>query len=440
MSFSSLYTMIIKSLQGVIVFLLACMSLQCSSTHDLTEKEEAANYTFGEKKYVKPAEEIEVLPLTKSQRRYFSTLSKQAYTALGKRINVNPNNHLLSPIGFHILSAMCEPLVDDQRYITALSGLSDVSPDSRQALQTLSASVIKSLPALDKTSDIFFVNMAVLFHEKEQDLSQIHFPDGYSEIIDKYYDGLLAEGPRTDDFITKLSEWARYYSSGKVLPPYFLSTVDCLSLMYFSAPWAEGFNPKDTQIRPFWAADKTCKELPTMHMEGYFDILQHEYYTAIKLPLGNHSKISVVVTIPHDDIAILTLLNELSENGMEDAFCTRRAQLFLPVIHIDSMAYLDDFCPTLSTVLAESSFFSQFLNDDASDYTLTQKLTIDWNEAGIQASSLSESGQPETSSEDSFPDQEEELFVDINRPFIFTVQVEGLDIALFCGYYGGEET
>lgn len=419
----------ISSFVGVVCLALFVASCASSALEDET-------IILNEKKYVKPTRELDGLALTKSQEEYFSAVSNEAFSALSKRILVNPNNHLLSPIGFHLLSAMCAPLVNDAQYYAVLNNTFDLPGMDDSSIHSLSKAFINKLPALDNSVDFITVNMAVIFHDSND--VAYHFPAGYDKLIDDYYDGVVVETKKTDAFSSKLTNWVQNYSAGRLsLLPLF-SSVNLVSNSYFSGCWKFGFDPNNTRVESFKTVQGKYEEHPMMCMSGTYKVYQHDKYTSIKLPLGEKDRLSMTIVLPSEDESIIDVLNTLSETGLNGSFEEKDATLFLPKIKITDNAYIDDFSPELANSISKSDFFHQFIFEGASDYSILQSLGIEWNEAGIMASSSSFTGQLDYSSEDENK-KENALVVKINRPFIFSIGIEGTSICLYCGFYGGSE-
>lgn len=379
---------------------------------------------------VKPSSSISSLPITRSQQTAFECSSSYSFKALREMHRLVPNrSHLVSPLGYTILLPMVAELAGED-YIDAMKEELGIQGMPIDDIHRGVGSLMSSMPALDLGTEVSFANLAL-----SADSPSPLFPDSSREVWETYYSALVAEGTHSKEFASAASKWVYTHTGGRISEPVIIEgTVLVSSSFYFEAPLKYAFNPKQTSNASFWGTPDKSVSLPMMHADFLARYMQNELYDAIKLPVGDNAKFSLIAVLPHSGTDIPTLLEKLEKENIKGTWKQdRMVRISIPKISLSAGVPLSSFSSTLSEIVEKQ--LSPKLEGNIGILGIVQNCDFTLDETGMKGTGRSMMSDIANSLDPESEPVPEPFVFNANRPFIFTVIVEDTQIALYAGLY-----
>ena len=264
------------------------------------------------------------------------------------------------------------------------------------------------------------------------------FHKSFLGIAGKYYQGAL----RKVDFLrdpgrslAEINRWAEEKTNGKItglLNPGNITRDTRLvltSAVYFKGSWESRFDPKETRMEPFTLESGKTVQVQMMSQKGEFGLSRDENSVILKMPYAG-GKLSMVIMMPLSG-KLEVLENSFLAGGLRARLSSLPRESMR--LQVPKFQMTDSF--NLNEPLISLGMRNAF--DDKADFsgmTRSEKLFIsavrhkafvDVNEEGTEAAAATAVVIGTLSAR--------EMFVQINRPFIFMIRDEQSGSILFLG-------
>lgn len=259
----------------------------------------------------------------------------------------------------------------------------------------------------------------------------------YVSLLENYYDAFITTQNFSDPATVKaINNWCGENTAGKInhilneLTPNDVMVL--INALYFNAPWAEEFDPKQTSSSTFKGM-KEDREVQMMQKKDSFEYAEYQGCQMVRLPYAGGRYSMLVVLPPHNwDInTIIPYINESMYDAAMDIISTREVILQMPKFKLETELILNK---TLNKMGIWTAF------DGAADFKgisamgplslgmVKQKCYIDVTEKGTEAAAVTVAQVRLTSAR---PMPVTRMTVD--RPFLFLIADAQTDNILFAG-------
>jgi len=207
-----------------------------------------------------------------------------------------------------------------------------------------------------------------------------------------------------------------------------------LNAIYFNGIWKTKFDKKETHNYPFYLADGTKSDVPTMKLETSLEYTSNDLFSAVNLPYGN-GQFQMTVLLPTQGKTTKNLIAELNTNNWHEwmkSFKSNNCVVTMPRFKFSWDMELNDVLKTMGmpkpfTPMAD---FSGICKDGGLCIDkVIHKTYIDVNETGTEAAAVTAVVMIFTSSLE--PDLRK--YFTVNRPFLFAITEKTTGAILFIG-------
>jgi serine protease inhibitor len=370
--------------------------------------------------------------LSPSELRIVEGANAFAFDLLRQATSALPpdSNAFLSPLSASMalgmtLNGASGQTHDDMRRVLGLAGMAEA--DINRGYQDLLA----LLDGLDSRTEMTIAN-SIWGH------ATLPIEPAFTDAGRTYFDAEVS----TLDFgspeaLTTINDWVSRETGGRI--PRLLDQIShdevmfLVNAIYFKGKWRNTFDPTNTQIGPFHAADGRDRAAHLMRQTE--DLRYHEtgQYQAVDLLYGNGA-FAMTVLLPkagHEPAGILAQLDPESWSTLTGQFRETEVILTLPRFRLEYGRELADDLTALGMGIAfgESADFSRIADVRSERLYLTrvdQKTFVEVNEEGTEAAAATAVGVGVTSAPVSV-----EMRVD--RPFVFAIRERLSGAVLFLG-------
>jgi serpin B len=192
-----------------------------------------------------------------------------------------------------------------------------------------------------------------------------------------------------------INSWVNSNTKGKIRELVSPDAVKDASMVltnavYFKGTWVDMFDSSLTQSAPFYLADGSTIQIPTMNrnatIASYFD----QDVTVIELHYSGIPAASMVIVLPATGISINDIVKSLDTNTLDgwiSQLIPRGVTLYLPKFHIDFTQDLTQSLQNLGikTAFSRSADFTPTSIQDTSVTGVIHKATMDVDEQGTVA-------------------------------------------------------
>ncbi len=255
-----------------------------------------------------------------------------------------------------------------------------------------------------------------------------------------YFNAVVREldfnDPQAADII---NAWVEEKTNGKIKdiiqPPIDpLIIMYLINAIYFKGAWTYEFDPENTEDRPFYLANGTTIDCPTMTIKAKFGYYYDDDVMVVDLPYGN-DKFSMTIFLPPYQTDINTLIADFTRDNF-DSWCANLSRdsinLFMPKFKLERAYGLKNIIKSLGMEVAfypETADFTN-INEIADLYIsdVKHKTFVEVNEEGTEAAAVTVVTMSTTS-----VGPEQEIFVYVDRPFLFVIRDNVSNSILFMG-------
>ena len=268
----------------------------------------------------------------------------------------------------------------------------------------------------------------------------LHFQDDFAKNNSDYFNAQIQEIDIADsDSVKRINDWVKKSTDQKIdgivkapLDPDLVTLL--INAIYFKGDWTHEFNKDLTNDQAFHLLDGSTKDVPLMSLNEKLAYMENEHFQAVELPYGE-GEMSMKVFLPKEDSSLeefkKLLTNENWVNWSKE-FNARQGNVLLPKFRLEYETQLNDALKKLGmgSAFSDSADFSKMIKEDhpLKISKVKQKTFIEVNEVGTEAAAVTsvEVVTESASVDDSF-------FMEVNRPFFFTITDDETDTILFMG-------
>ena len=362
---------------------------------------------------------------------------------------IEPNNLL----GFKLLHHV-EPK-DDNVFLSPLSAFTAVllaynGADGETKREMAEALHIDSYELVEVNKAIFALVNKLQKEGEDIELSlansiwlneQYQFDEGFSENATNYFSAEHEMIDINDDAsVDFINDWVSEATNEKItemvekpLSKDFLAMI--LNAVYFNGKWQYAFDEANTTESIFYHDNNEISVL-FMMLEEELPYFEDDLLQAVQLPYGT-GEMSMQIFLPKENVELETFMKELTQENWtiwNSQFQTKSGTLKVPKYQIEYETSLTDGLKELGIEQAFDKYKAQFPNlieEDEQIYIheIKQKTFIDVSEEGTEAAGATSVEVRLTSAivdEDNF-------YMEVNRPFFFTIKEEETNAILFMG-------
>jgi len=206
-----------------------------------------------------------------------------------------------------------------------------------------------------------------------------------------------------------------------------------LNALYFKGSWSNMFEKSSTQFMPFYLANRTSVEVPTMMGEVDARVAYGEHWSALELPYGR-TNFTMVIVMPNETLPDLyaELSGELWNNIISsiDAYSAfSETMVYLPKFKFSYEQMLNDYLISMGMVDAFDELKANLSEmSDSQLYVdfVKQNTFVEVNEEGTEAAAVTTVGI----SNDGAPMPRRFI---VDKPFVFAIRERTSNTLMFIG-------
>ena len=269
---------------------------------------------------------------------------------------------------------------------------------------------------------------------------KFHFQDDFAKNNKDYFnaeiqeiDIISSESPK------RINEWVKKATNDKIdkivdapLNPDLVAIL--INAIYFKGNWTYEFDKNETENRAFQLEDGTTKDVPLMALHKKLAYMENENFQAVALPYGD-GEMSMKVFLPKENSSLeefkKTVTNE-NWASWNSEFQFNKGTLLLPKFQLEYEVSLNETLKKLGMISAfdQGANFTKMIKETDPVWisNVKQKTFVDVNEEGTEAAAVT-AVEMETTSVSTV----EPFYMEVNRPFFFTITDDETDTILFMG-------
>ncbi len=260
----------------------------------------------------------------------------------------------------------------------------------------------------------------------------------FLDVNEEYYDAEISaldfSDPAAPDII---NNWVAEKTNDKIteiidnIPPDVIMYL--INAIYFNGTWKYDFDEANTENKPFYLADGTSKQVPTMSLKADFNYFENDLVRAIELPYGG-SNFNMMVLLPQENYSCNDIVNQLNNSDwnslIEGLYLVEDVNLFLPKFKFEYEKTLNEILCDMGMDIAFTPGLADFSNINPSIplyiSEVKHKTYVDVNEEGTEAAAV-------TSVEIIFTSIGDEFYFMVDKPFVFAITEKSTNTIVFMG-------
>ena len=237
-----------------------------------------------------------------------------------------------------------------------------------------------------------------------------------------------------------INGWVAQKTHDKI--PTIIDSIDpdlrmiLLNAIYFNGIWKNKFGERDTHNYPFYFADGTHKDVPTMKLETSLEYTSNELFSALNLPYGK-GQFQMTVLLPNEGKTTKNVISGLNmdnwQKWMKSFEDAKPVVVNMPRFKFSWELNLNDILQSMGMKQAFISNAANFSGMTGAKYLyigyVIHKTYIDVNEKGTEAAAVTAVGMVTNSIGE--PDLRK--YFTVNRPFLFAITERTTGAILFIG-------
>ena len=244
----------------------------------------------------------------------------------------------------------------------------------------------------------------------------------------------------TSEALKTINGWVSQKTHNKI--PTIIDAIDpalrmiLLNAVYFNGIWKNKFGERDTHNYPFYLADGTQKDVPSMKLETSLEYTSNELFSAVNLPYGN-GQFQMTVLLPNEGKTTKNVISELNMDNWQKwtkSFKTENS------VVVNMPRFKFSWKLKLNDILQSMGMKQAFIGDVANFSGITgekdlyigyviHKTYIDVNENGTEAAAVTAVGMFTTG----YGGPDLKKYFTVNRPFLFAITEKTTGAILFIG-------
>lgn len=275
---------------------------------------------------------------------------------------------------------------------------------------------------------------------------EYHFTEPFEKKAIDYFDAEISEINVSDNAsVNRINNWVNDSTNGKIeeiieapLHPDMVALL--INALYFNGKWAHEFDEANTENSIFYTPDDD-KDIPFMMLEGELEYMENEMVQAVKLPYGK-GEMNMQVILPNEGVTLDEVAIEMNAESwkeLQTQFKETNGIIKLPKFQIEYETILNESLQQLGINTAfdnKEADFSQMIEEEAPlwIHEVKQKTFINVNEEGSEAAAATSVEMRTTSAIIG-----DDFYMEVNRPFLFTISMEDSNTILFIGLISSPE-
>ena len=381
----------------------------------------------------RPVPPLIKIDLTEAERQQVKANNNFAFDLSREVMGQSPkNNFLISPLSATYVLAMLEngSANETQRQI-----LSALHYDDEASMNTVCNRLIDGAPKIDASTEVNIANG--LFMDKS-----FPFKSEYVKSMQKVFG---AETKNLDfknrqAVVNEVNGWSNEKTKGKIPHIIDIDNVSpgtklmALNAIYFKGVWQNEFGRKKTSKQSFTHADGKKDKVDMMQTKENFLYGSFPKFDMLHLSYGNNGY-SMEVLLPKEGVTTEEVLGSIKSADWQETMMAMRAYQVDVQLPKFTAEYSIDMPSILKALGMNDMFdshkadFSRLSDIDTFLSLFRQKCTIDVNEKGTEATTITVSGGGETTSY--IPTVE----FHANRPFIYIITENTSGSIYFMGIF-----
>jgi len=307
-----------------------------------------------------------------------------------------------------------------------------------EAINDYNRSMLRLLPKLDPATQLS-IGSAVFVNAPYPLLKS------YKKQVEKYYDAEVRNLDfQAEEASTKaINSWCSKQTQGLI--PSVIDKVDpaifayLLNAIYFKGTWADKFNERATEDRPFHRADGSEKQVKMMEQERKFYYSANDDFKMVRLPYGN-SSFQMIALLPQEGRTtadVLAALDAESWQTLRKRMDYVKVNLWLPRFETKYHIRLNDILTNMGMARSfkpGANFKSMSLFADYLDF-VQQDAIIKVDEKGSEAAAVTTAGVALATAVAVQPPVYE---FHADKPFLYLIVESTTGSVLFAGEYTGK--
>jgi serine protease inhibitor len=241
--------------------------------------------------------------------------------------------------------------------------------------------------------------------------------------------------PSAIDIINK---WVNDKTHGKIEE--IIDEIDAMVVMflinalYFKGTWSYEFDEQLTHDDYFYLPDGSAKLCAMMKQKWEHDYFENDYFQAIDLPYGD-GNFRMTVFLPQYGMSVNSLITDFTPENWNlwmTSFDKDSVNIFLPKFKVEYKIKLNDVLSEMGMGIAFAPGSADFSRIRKSGGLWIDKVLhktfVEVNEEGTEAAAVTVVEIREISAGGG-----EEIFMRVDRPFIFTIREASSNTILFMG-------
>ena len=343
---------------------------------------------------------------------------------------VTDQNMMISPMSLQYALGMLSNGCDETalKEITDAMGMNDYSLDM---LNSFYYNLTQTLAQEDEDFTLKIANAIWIQNDYQvgQDFIQNNKALFHADVnnIDFY---------QVDKAKKTINEWASKATEGTIkelsLQINELTRVVLANACYLKGKWTVPFDKKDTKKEIFYNMDGSTSEANMMYLTEKLNFRNsaNEPYMAVELPYGNQT-FSMIVVLPKEDKTLDDILPNINWSNMY--LGGQKVHVQLPKFKIEAK-YPEEIMRCVKEMGINRIFISGSLsgiNDELFVSSIAQDTFIEVDEAGTEASAVTNMGMANSAGPGSTPPPTPIIRMD--RPFAFAICENTTGAVLFMG-------
>ncbi|MFA1821071.1 serpin family protein [Virgibacillus oceani] len=271
---------------------------------------------------------------------------------------------------------------------------------------------------------------------------QYHFQQDFAQNTSDYYEAQQEEiNFQSGDAAERINNWVESATNDKItdmvkapMNPNLVTIL--INAIYFKGEWKYGFDESNTEDRPFYLSEGSTEEVSLMSLKEELPYFENADFQAVALPYGNEETMSMHVFLPKENTDLKGVRQWLTNESWSDItsqFQKSKGTVLLPKFELE---YEINLNKTLQQLGLDSAFnpnkadFSTMIEEEDPIWIdqVKQKTFIEVNEEGTEAAAATSIEMETTSAPVDDP-----FYMEVNRPFFFTITDEETGTILFIG-------
>lgn len=402
-----------------------CLPLffSCQTVGEIPDPEE------GLPAFPKPAEQINRIPLTRSEEGFVQAGNEFAWRLTRKLWDQSKGSMILSPLSVQYALGMLGNGADEA---VAAKLAAVLGYEGTEAINAYCAKMIECLPMVDTTITLALAN-GVIFDES----FTLKLP--FKTAVTESYDALVESMPFTLPELVKkrVNDWCEKHTYGRIKD--VLDSVDPLAFMYlmnaiyFNAKWTDSFDANYTKTEDFKALSGRSKKVKMMHKT--FDIMPYaesESCQTISLSYGRGAY-SIQLYLPKQS-SDLAVLMENPSKGLKYETC--KVILSLPCFETE---FKTDLLGLLVSMGLPTGSYNELIEENRLNEIskVIHKANITVNEKGTEAAAVTVI-EMKVSAAGPGVSEPRTVYFTADHPFLYTITENSTGAILFTGVYTGD--